>query len=251
MQLFIDTETTGFARNGVQPRIVSIAWIMADNPETAAIRKYLVVRPEGFTIPAPAAAVHGITTAKAMKAGKPLGQVLGDLATDIGQFAPRHLVAHNAAYDLPVIAAEYARLDRRNPCSTWPRPAPCAWPGETWPGERPSWSTSTAACSARSFAGAHNASADTLACAKIYFGMTRPAASRGQPGAGGQAMSSSSTEQPAGLPPNRCRRRTSRHRRRGARLGLEETDPRHRLRRRPQRPGSSWAANSPRPRRPP
>lgn len=37
MNLFIDTETTGLPRGRVQPRIVSIAWIVADAPTLAEV----------------------------------------------------------------------------------------------------------------------------------------------------------------------------------------------------------------------
>jgi hypothetical protein len=48
MNLFIDTETTGLPRGGVQPRIVSIAWIVADVLTQHRSLRSLIVKPDGY-----------------------------------------------------------------------------------------------------------------------------------------------------------------------------------------------------------
>jgi DNA polymerase III epsilon subunit-like protein len=85
---FFDTETTGFARGGVQPRIVSIAWMIAEGPKAVRTFKYSIVRPNGFEIPTAAASVHGITTRRAIVEGKPIASVLADFAVDLRTLRP-------------------------------------------------------------------------------------------------------------------------------------------------------------------
>lgn len=67
--LFFDTETTG-TRNYKAPstdtrnwpRLVQIAWILTDEEGNRTHEGNLIVKPDGFTIPADAVRVHGITT---------------------------------------------------------------------------------------------------------------------------------------------------------------------------------------------
>ena len=75
-----------------------------------------MVRPDGFAIPARAAAVHGITTERALAEGQPISAVLADFARDLRALRPAAVVAHNARYDLPIVAAEFERLGAPDPC---------------------------------------------------------------------------------------------------------------------------------------
>lgn len=44
------------------PRLVQLAWILADDKGNKIHSGNLIVRPDGFEIPTDAAKVHGITT---------------------------------------------------------------------------------------------------------------------------------------------------------------------------------------------
>ena len=77
MILFFDTETTGVIPRGLEhsplnyaqryPRIVQLSWQVCDGPTVK--EGDFIIRPDGFTIPDEAAAVHGITTERAIAEG--------------------------------------------------------------------------------------------------------------------------------------------------------------------------------------
>jgi DNA polymerase III epsilon subunit-like protein len=78
--LFFDTETTGTPRNynapvsdsSNWPRLVQLAWIMADDKGNVLKRKSVIIKPDGFVIPNNVSAIHGITTERAKQEGLPL-----------------------------------------------------------------------------------------------------------------------------------------------------------------------------------
>lgn len=73
MYLFFDIETTGLpiVRNASiknlnnWPRIVQLAWSRYDKNKNLVSDTNYIIRPEGFTIPADAVKVYGISTEKA------------------------------------------------------------------------------------------------------------------------------------------------------------------------------------------
>ena len=81
--LFYDSETTGLplwrdpSEDPRQPRVVQLGAILADL-DTHEVHATLdvIVRPDGWEIPAEAAAIHGITTEHALKVGLPAHLVL-------------------------------------------------------------------------------------------------------------------------------------------------------------------------------
>lgn len=119
--LLLDTETTGLPWTGtggtrIQPRIVTISWLLVIYPDTQIEReRSYVVRPDGFTIPREATAIHGISTEYAMALGSSLRSVLQQLREDCDALAPQMVVAHNASFDLPIIEAEFQRLGIPSP----------------------------------------------------------------------------------------------------------------------------------------
>ena len=169
MYAIFDTETTGFSRGGVQPRIVSIAWMIADNAKAPRVFKYSVIRPDGFTIPAPAAAVHGITTDRAMREGKPLSAVLSDFAHDLITLRPKALVAHNAAYDMPIVEAEFQMLGRKNPCTDYTVICTMREARAKWPGQSARLGDVYRRIHGKDMEGAHNAGGDVWACSQVLF----------------------------------------------------------------------------------
>ena len=171
MYAFVDTETTGLPYGGVQPRIVSIAWIVAERFEAPRAVRGAIVRPEGFTIPADATRIHGISTARALREGRALAEVMAEFADDLLAHGVRGLVAHNLAYDRPVIEAEYARLGLVSPLARLEGICTMRAARRAWPQER----SGLGAVHERLFGApvedAHSAEADVMACCRIFFSL--------------------------------------------------------------------------------
>ncbi|MBI4350397.1 MAG: 3'-5' exonuclease [Elusimicrobia bacterium] len=115
MYLFFDTETTGLPKNWKAPvtdlanwpRLVQLAWFFFDAGGKQLSGGNFIIRPEGFTIPAEAARIHGISNERAEKEGKDLRAVLEDFQSAIGR--AEYLVAHNMSFDEKIIGAEFLR----------------------------------------------------------------------------------------------------------------------------------------------
>ncbi len=117
--LFLDTETTGTFQAGLPPpRLVEVAWLVCDGTGEIAERGGRIIRPDGFTIPASAARVHGITTGHARQAGVPLRDALDTLA--LAAAAGPTVVAHNLRFDRAVIAGECRRIGIPDPLAVLP-----------------------------------------------------------------------------------------------------------------------------------
>lgn len=115
MYLFFDTETTGLPKNHNAPlsdsrnwpRMVQIAWLLADEDGTEKYIRDYIIKPEGFVIPPQAVKIHGITTEKANEEGVQLESVLNEFALTIN--SAEMLVAHNFDFDVKIIGAEFIR----------------------------------------------------------------------------------------------------------------------------------------------
>ena len=112
--LFFDTETTGLPLDYYGdwsdvfnwPRMVQLAYLLYEGKQL--VRQIsTIIRPEGYQIPPDVAQLHGITTEQAIQEGAPLRLVLDDLTKCIAD--DPILVAHNAAFDQPIVVAEYLR----------------------------------------------------------------------------------------------------------------------------------------------
>lgn len=171
MFLFVDTETTGFASGGVQPRVVSIAWMISDRPDKPRVFKRAIVRPVDFEIPSAAQAVHGISTEKARREGVSLKSVLDDLTLDIRTIRPSYLVAHNLAYDRPIVEAEYSRIGNSPPLGTLAAECTMLMARRRWPGESAKLSDVYRRLFKNEMRNAHDASGDVWACAQIFFAL--------------------------------------------------------------------------------
>ena len=120
MYLFFDTETTGLPQNWKAPvtntsnwpRMVQLAWIQYDNQGALVASGNHIIRPEGFTIPADVARIHGITTERALSTGEAIKSVLDLFQTKI--LASTTLVAHNMSFDEKIVGAEFLRSLRPN-----------------------------------------------------------------------------------------------------------------------------------------
>lgn len=173
MFMFVDTETTGLPRAGEQPRIVSLAWMAAERSGHVLASGYTLIKPCGFSIPQDVVRIHGISTEHAAREGRPLRSVLSDFSRDLARTKPGHIVAHNIAFDLPVIDAEYTRIGATSPCSGLPRLCTMMIARKRWPGESARLGEVFRRVFTREMVGAHNAQSDVRACAEIFFTMQR------------------------------------------------------------------------------
>lgn len=115
MYLFFDTETTGLPRNWKAPmsdlanwpRMVQIAWLLYDGMGERLEGRGCIIKPAGYSIPAEATAVHGISTERANKEGEPLGKVLEEFEEALRR--SDYLVAHNVKFDEKIVGAEFLR----------------------------------------------------------------------------------------------------------------------------------------------
>jgi len=109
----LDTETTGFARNGIpldspdQPHLVQLSALVVD-PEIKRVTQSinLIVKPDGWEIPEKVVEVHGISTDHALEVGLPEKTVL-DIFLSL--WNGKKLIGHNLKYDRSIIAMSIAR----------------------------------------------------------------------------------------------------------------------------------------------
>lgn len=185
MYLFFDTETTGLPANYRAPasdaknwpRLVQVAWILADADANQLEAAETIIKPDGFTIPADAVRIHGITTAKALAQGSDLGTVLQILKEKI-EYA-EVLVAHNMQFDEKILGAEFLRRGFPNVIETKLRLCTmhsstdyCQIPGPygyKWP----SLQALHRKLFKKPIPGAHTALVDTRACAACFFELKR------------------------------------------------------------------------------
>ncbi len=181
-----DTETDGINN----PRLVELGAVLVDlsddgtTTERASIS--LVVRPDGYEIPAGAAAVHGISTELALAIGVPL-VVAVSVLTNLWAVAEVR-VAHNLEFDDRVLDGALATLGR---ASTLRRPPGICTKDLAAPilnlpptnrmvqfghGDKPK-SPSLAEAYRRFFGedppNAHSALADARACARVYVAILK------------------------------------------------------------------------------
>jgi DNA polymerase III epsilon subunit-like protein len=185
MLLFFDTETTGIPRDyrapasdlANWPRLVQIAWLEVDEDGRELAGAEHVIRPDGFVIPPAAAAIHGITTERALAEGVSLADVLDALAPRI--LAADTLFAHNIAFDEKIVGAELLRAGRDNVIEARPRRCTmlestryCALPGRYGP-KWPTLAELHHKLFGEGFDGAHRALADVRATARCYAELKR------------------------------------------------------------------------------
>ncbi len=115
MYLFFDTETTGLPRNWKAPvtdlanwpRLVQLAYVFFDAEWNEISNVNSIIKPAGFTIPAEAARIHGISTERAEKEGSDLKAVLGGFQDAVSR--ADYLIAHNISFDEKIVGAEFLR----------------------------------------------------------------------------------------------------------------------------------------------
>ncbi|MFZ2054912.1 MAG: 3'-5' exonuclease [Candidatus Aminicenantales bacterium] len=179
-----DCETTGlprtryFSPDDVEgwPRLVQVAWGRFDSRGNAEEAACHIIRPDGFRIPADATKIHGITQARALRAGRELGEVLDEFL-GAAERPGTVLVAHNLDYDFGVIGGELVRmgkplrfLDIPGICTMKSTTDLCRLPrpggfGFKWP----TLEELHVHLFGRAYEGAHDAARDLEACARSFF----------------------------------------------------------------------------------
>lgn len=183
MYLVVDCETNGLPRRRGRdyldvdnwPRAVQVAWCLYDDNRGLVSSASHIVRPDGWTIPSSAAAIHGITTERATAEGGDITRILGELASTAGR--AKVVVAHNAEFDGNVIAAEYLRADLRPPfvpstmiCTMQSSTDYCQLPGGPYGQFKwPTLQQLNSILGGPKLEGAHDAHVDANACAYCFF----------------------------------------------------------------------------------
>lgn len=185
---FFDTETTGvlgkqdrdYRCSEHWPRVVSLAWVIADNEHGIVRCAHRVIRPEGWTIPDETARVHGISTDTALEKGLPGSEVFGEMLEALREFAPAVAAAHNLDFDWRIVNSDLWRrqIDANDflklaPCCTLKRTIdlcklPGKWRGYKWPTLQELHRFLFGA----EFDSAHDAMSDVSALIRCYCEMT-------------------------------------------------------------------------------
>jgi DNA polymerase III subunit epsilon len=185
MYLFFDTETTGIPKSYKAPasdlknwpRLVQIAWLVADETGNEITSAEHTVKPDGFRIPPGATKIHGITTQLALREGIDINVVLHSIIKDIAEASA--LIAHNIQFDEKILGSELLRAGfpnhveaKQQKCTMQATTDYCRIPGPygyKWPKLQELY----AHLFHEEFTGAHRALADVRACARCYFELRR------------------------------------------------------------------------------
>jgi DNA polymerase-3 subunit epsilon len=185
VKLFFDTETTGLPRDWKAPvtrtsnwpRMVQLAWLQYDDRDNLISEGNYIVRPEGYTIPSDAAAIHGITTEFALENGLELSSVLAEFSTAVD--GSKMLIAHNMDFDEKIVGAEYIRMRLESGIAGIPRLCTmktttdlCGIPGY-YGNKWPTLSELHRFLFGSDFKDAHDASIDVKICAKCYHELVK------------------------------------------------------------------------------
>ena len=189
MRLIFDTETAGLPIKGAppgdprQPHLVQLAALLTEDDGTERAAINLIIRPQGWTIPAEVAAIHGITTEIAERCGVTLN--LAMLTFESLYRRADTLVAHNIGFDWLILLTARKRAG-------WPPmrredalPQFCTMAASTPHCRLPPTERMVAAGMSgfkapklieayrhffgEDFQGQHDASADVRACARVYL----------------------------------------------------------------------------------
>jgi DNA polymerase-3 subunit epsilon len=134
-----------------------------------------------ITIPRDAVAIHGITTERALAEGIPLATALQKFAQDVRTRSPSLAIAHNMAFDRPVLLAEHIRAGLAEPLTSLPthctmvtttelcRLPPFRYGKHNWP----KLAELHYQLFGMDFGAGHHAGADVKTCATCYFKLRR------------------------------------------------------------------------------
>ena len=106
--LFFDCETTGLFDGTHIPRLLQLGWLIADSEFNVILEKEFLIVPDGFSVPAEATAINGITEESARSFGRSCKDVLSEFFHDLD--GSGCVVAHNFEYDSRIIEYEASRF---------------------------------------------------------------------------------------------------------------------------------------------
>lgn len=166
-----------------QPHIVQLAALLVDE-DTREVREQMdvIVRPDGWTIPDEVAAIHGITTERAMDEGIPEKEAFEQLIEMWKQCDFR--LGFNENFDARILRIATFRYAGQDIIDAWKEaPAKCAMrmakpickiPASAKARRFGQYKNPTLAEAYKHFTGmdlvdAHSAMADTMACMDVYF----------------------------------------------------------------------------------
>lgn len=188
--LFYDTETTGLplfhepSEDPRQPHIVQLAAALVDLDSRRTIASMdVIVRPDGWEVPAEVAAIHGITTEHARAVGVAEATALRML---VGLYNARKRIAHNEQFDARIIRIGLKRHDVGLDPDVWKAgPSECTQALSTPILKLPPTEKMRAAgrmhnksanlgeayryFTGNELVGAHSAMVDVQACMTVYF----------------------------------------------------------------------------------
>ena len=184
--LFFDTETTGkpVNYNGAMadldnwPRVIQLAWIVADSYGVELCRHSYLIKPDGWVIPQEKFWIdNGFSTETNTEKGIPMESAVEIFLQTISDHRVDTLVAHNIKFDYNVFGAELLRLNTGSEfmtlqqCCTMDASTNfCQIPGRygfKWP-TLTELHNKLFGCG---FDGAHDALADVAACMRCYFSL--------------------------------------------------------------------------------
>lgn len=185
--LVYDTETTGIplwndpSEDPRQPRIVELAASLIDTDTRVEVARFdCIVKPDGWEVPDEAAAIHGITTERALSEGIPEREML-DRFVDMWRNCNMR-VGHNVNFDDRMFRIALKRAHgaesvlseefKAGPklCTMWETTPLCKIPGRF--AGKFKWlklSEAYAHFFGREFDGAHSARGDVDATIAVYF----------------------------------------------------------------------------------
>jgi DNA polymerase-3 subunit epsilon len=173
-----DTETTGLpvwkepSDSESQPHLVQLAAVLVDPATKNVIQSMdVIIKPDGWIIPDDVAAIHGITTEKALAVGIPEKLALEMFLAMRGN-AER--VAFNKTFDQRIIRIAAKRYLDEAAQDKWAvkEDHHCAMrmAREDIGGKQPKLIDAYRHYTGKELVDAHSAMADTKACMDVYFG---------------------------------------------------------------------------------
>jgi len=184
-----DSETTGLplwndpSEDPRQPHIVQLAAILVDeNTREHRGQMDVIIRPDGWTIPDDFAAIHGITTERAMDEGIPEKDAFEQFIELWKQCEYR--LGYNESFDARILRIATFRYSLPDIIDAWKEaPAKCAMKmakpickipapanARRWgPYKNPTLAEAYKHLTGMDLTDAHSALADTMACIDVYF----------------------------------------------------------------------------------
>ena len=184
LKVFFDTETTGLpdwkAPSGGedQPHLVQIAAHLVDCDQRKLVQSMdVIIRPDGWEIPAEVTEIHGITTEYAMAVGVPEDLAL---AMFLSFWQGRSRVAHNTTFDNRIIRIATKRYCGEETQEAWKsceyectgllsKPIMQMPPKGRYGYKMPKLEEAYQYFCGKQLQNAHTAIADVNACMEVYF----------------------------------------------------------------------------------